>query len=164
MLALGNTFGITKLILVTWQIEPVPGAGEGKYAALQTTLLHMKRLNKTDSPIFVLCVFFVSKGNQKHFQFTSLQLVLSACSVSPYFTTVEIIFYLLLDHWTHSGYFENRIPLKPALPGVVGMGGGGVGCGGRVFSVFAIYIAAYETEPLIDFCSFVCLFFPKATF
>ena len=28
---------------------------------------------------------------------------------------VQVIFYFLWDHWTHSGYFENRIPVKPAL-------------------------------------------------
>ena len=33
------------------------------YAASQTTKLHMKRLNKTESPISFFCVFFVSKGN-----------------------------------------------------------------------------------------------------
>ena len=31
----------------------------GAYVASQTTVLHMKRLNQTESPIFVfLCVFF----------------------------------------------------------------------------------------------------------
>ena len=36
------------------------------YAASQTTMLHMKRLNQTESPVFMsLCVlcFFVSKSN-----------------------------------------------------------------------------------------------------
>ena len=34
-------------------------------SASHTTLLHMKRLNKTESPMFIFCVyvFFVSKGN-----------------------------------------------------------------------------------------------------
>ena len=33
------------------------GEGGGAYAASQTTVLHMKRLNHTESPIFViLCV------------------------------------------------------------------------------------------------------------
>ena len=34
------------------------------YAASQNTVLHMKRLNQTESPIFV---FFVSKGNPFRF-------------------------------------------------------------------------------------------------
>ena len=34
------------------------------HAASQTKVLHMKRLNQTESPIFeIFCVFFVSKGN-----------------------------------------------------------------------------------------------------
>ena len=35
--------------------------------------------------------------------------------VSPYMIIVQVIFYFLWDHWAHPGYFENRIPLKPAL-------------------------------------------------
>ena len=37
----------------------------------QTTLLYTKRLNKTDSPIF-LCVFFVSKANLLDFYFINV--------------------------------------------------------------------------------------------
>ena len=35
----------------------------GAYAASRTILLHIKRLNKTKSLIFIHCVFFVSKGS-----------------------------------------------------------------------------------------------------
>ena len=35
----------------------------GAYADSQTTMLHMKRFNQTESPIFVISVIFVSKGN-----------------------------------------------------------------------------------------------------
>ena len=28
---------------------------------------------------------------------------------------MQVIFYFLWDHWAHPGYFENGIPLKPAL-------------------------------------------------
>ena len=34
---------------------------------------------------------------------------------SPYIITVQVILYFLWDHWANPGYFENRIPLKPAL-------------------------------------------------
>ena len=38
-------------------IKPVLGGGGGAYAASQITVLHMKGLNQTESPIFViLCV------------------------------------------------------------------------------------------------------------
>ena len=33
------------------------------YAASQTTVLHMKRLSQTESPIFVILCVLVSKGN-----------------------------------------------------------------------------------------------------
>ena len=36
---------------------------------------------------------------------------------------VQVIFYFLWDHLAHPGYFENRIPLKPALRGGEGWGG-----------------------------------------
>ena len=34
--------------------------------------------------------------------------------VSPYIIIMQVIVYFLWGHWGHSGYFENRIPLKPA--------------------------------------------------
>ena len=37
------------------------------------------------------------------------------CKMSP---RAGYIFYFLWDHWAYPGYFENRIPLKPALGGV----------------------------------------------
>ena len=39
------------------------------YAASQTAFLHLKRLNKTESPIIVLLCVFVSKGNLLDFLF-----------------------------------------------------------------------------------------------
>ena len=36
-------------------------------------------------------------------------------------------FYFLSDHWTHSGYYENQIPLELVLSGGGGVGGG-AGC------------------------------------
>ena len=63
---------------------------------------------------------------------------------------VQIIFYFLWDHWANPGYFEIRIPLKPAL--------------GSVCS-FANYSYAYEetlSYRVSDFRKFLCSLFPKA--
>ena len=51
---------------------------------------------------------------------TPLYLVcrVATVKVSPYIIIVQVLFYFLCDHWTHPGYFENGIPLKPALGGV----------------------------------------------
>ena len=47
---------------------------------LQTSLLLMKSLNKTETPIFFICsVFSVPKGNLFDVYFTTLQLVLVLC-------------------------------------------------------------------------------------
>ena len=43
---------------------------------LQTSLLLMKSLNKTDSHFLIFSVFFVSEGNLFYVCFTTLQLVL----------------------------------------------------------------------------------------
>ena len=70
--------------------------------------------------------------------------------VSPYIIIVQVIFYFLWDHWAHPGYFENRIPLKPALGDVC---------------TFANYSVAYEetqSNRVSDFRDFVCSLFPKA--
>ena len=79
----------------------------------QTTVLHMKRLNQTESPIFVtLCVIPL------WLLFYSTVADVVPCGsrkVSPYIIIVQVIYYFL---WLHPGYFENRIPLKPALGGV----------------------------------------------
>ena len=49
------------------------GGWKGANAVSQTTLLHMKWLYKTESPIFVFSVFSVSKGNILDFYlFTNL--------------------------------------------------------------------------------------------
>ena len=48
------------LMLVLWGKE---GGGRGAYAATQIALLHMRRFNRTEYPIFSLSVFFVSKCN-----------------------------------------------------------------------------------------------------
>ena len=53
------SFGIIEPILVILKIEYAKGwgGGGGGYAASRTTVLHMKRLNQTESPIFlILCV------------------------------------------------------------------------------------------------------------
>ena len=79
----------------------------------------MKRLNQTKSPFFViLCVLCFQR--QSFLTFTLLYgswcfTVWWPSKVSPYIIIVQVIFYFLWDHWVHSGYFENRIPLKPAL-------------------------------------------------
>ena len=56
----------------------------------------------------------------------------------------------LLDHWTHTDYFENRIQLKKAL-----------GC---VCSLANNSVAYEETQwnRVSDFRDFVCSLFPKA--
>ena len=47
------------------------GAGAGAYAASQTTMLHMKRLSQTESPIFViLCVLCFQRQSFFEFYFT----------------------------------------------------------------------------------------------
>ena len=55
------------------------------YTASQTTLLYMKRPNKTESPIFVFfffffffffCAFFVSKGNLLDFRLLTLKALI----------------------------------------------------------------------------------------
>ena len=43
--------------------------GGGAYATSQTTLLHMKRLDKTRYPIVFFSVFFIPKGNRLDFYF-----------------------------------------------------------------------------------------------
>ena len=100
------------------------------------------------------CVFFVSKGN---LFFTFISLYGSLCcavwrpsKVSKYIIIVQVIFYFLWDHWPHPGYFENQIPLKPALGGICSL---------------ANYSVAYEetqSTPVSDFRGFVCSLFPKA--
>ena len=70
--------------------------------------------------------------------------------VPPYIIIVQVIFYLLWDHLAHPCYFENRIPLKPALGGVCSL---------------ANYSVAYEetqSNRVSDFSDFVCSLFPKA--
>ena len=115
----------------------------------------MKRLNKTESPICaLLCVFFCFQNQPFRFlfYFTEAGVKCRVSAVTPpprppapilhtYFTIVQIIFLFPLDHLVHSGYFENRITLKPVLRGWGGGGGGGVRWG--VCSL-ANYIAVYE--------------------
>ena len=62
----------------------------------------------------------------------------------------QVIFYFLWDYWDHSGYFENQIPLKPALGGV---------------SSLANYSVAYEetqSNQVSEFHDFVSSLSPKA--
>ena len=87
------------------------------------------------------CVFFVSKGNSFWFLFYSTVAGVVPCGgrkKSP------------PDHWAHPGYFENRMPLKPALGGVCNL---------------ANYSFAYEetqSNRVSDFYDIVCSLFPKA--
>ena len=49
------------------------GGGGGAYTSSQSTLLHMKRLNKTESPIFfLLCVCFFVCFQRQPFRFLCL--------------------------------------------------------------------------------------------
>ena len=51
------------------------GEGAGAYAALQNTLLHMKRLNKTGSPIFVPLCILCFQGSLLDFYLKSILLI-----------------------------------------------------------------------------------------
>ena len=65
---------------------------------------------------------------------------------------MKVIFYFVWDHRARPGYFENRIPLKPALVGVCSL---------------ANYSIAYEetqSNRVSDFRDFVCSLFQKALF
>ena len=53
------------------------GGGGGAYAALQTTVLHMKRLSKTESPIFVLlCVLCFQRQSFFTFIISAIERIL----------------------------------------------------------------------------------------
>ena len=65
---------------------------------------------------------------------------------------MQVIFYYFWDYLAHLGYFETRIPLKPALGGVCSL---------------ANYSVAHEetkSNRLSNFCDFVCSLFPKVIF
>ena len=86
-------------------------------------------------------MLFVSKTKRLDFDFTSLQLMLSAVwrpsFVLSYFTIVQIIFLIPFDHLA---YPENQIQFKPVLAWWWwGRGGGRGGVYG-----LASYITAYE--------------------
>ena len=103
------------------------------YAASQTTMLHMKRLNQTESPIFViLCVLCFQMQSFLLLLYSTVAVLccMAAVKVSPYIIIVQVIFYFIWDHWAHPVYFENRTPLKPVLGRRGWGGGGGVGGGG----------------------------------
>ena len=60
---------------------------------------------------------------------------LHAC-LGEILTLVQVIFYFLWDNWAYPWYFENRVPLKPALVGgCVGCGVGGGGAGREAYAV-----------------------------
>ena len=75
----------------------------GAYAASQTTVLHMKRLNQTESPIFmILCVLCF----QRHSFFTLFYSTVAGVvpcggrkkSPCTDIIIVQVIFYFLWDH------------------------------------------------------------------
>ena len=94
------------------------------------------------------CAFFVSKGGPFWLLFYSIVAGVVPCGgrkkVSPCIIIVQVIFYFLRGHWAHPGYFENRIPLKPALGGACSL---------------ADYSIAYEgnlSNRVSDFRDFLC--------
>ena len=104
-------FGIIGLILSQFEnmvpLKPVLG-GVGQCSTI--TLLHMNRLNKTESAIFVsLVCFLLPEDLHSELILSSLQFLLcrvAAVNVSPYIIIVQIIYLLVL--W-------DRVPLKPML-------------------------------------------------
>ena len=93
-------------------------------------LLHMNRLNKTESGIFVSLVCSLrTEDLHSELILSSLQLVL--CRVADvkrlpvhHHSTDSIIFMSFGIIWLILSQYENRVPLKPVLRG----GGGGGGC------------------------------------
>ena len=63
---------------------------------------------------------------------------------------MQVLFYFLWDHWAHPGYFENRIPLKPALGSVCSL------------SNYSVSYEETQSNRVSDFRDFVCSLFPKA--
>ena len=56
------------------------GRGGGAYATSQTTVLHMKRLSQTESPLFmILCVLFFQRQSFLTFILLFLSLYVFAC-------------------------------------------------------------------------------------
>ena len=86
---------------------------------LQTSLLLMKSLNKTETSFqFLICsVFFVFKGNI----FFSLFYYTAAGvkAVYQYFDILQLVFHFLWDHWAHCGIFENGIMFMYTLEAVI---------------------------------------------
>ena len=115
----------------------------------------MKRLNQTESPIFVILCFLCFQRQSFFlllFYSTIAGVVPCGCrkKASPYIIIVQVIFYFLWDYWAYPGYFEIQIPLKPALRSVCSL---------------ANYSVAYEETrsnrvPYIR--DFLCSLFPKA--
>ena len=66
---------------------------------------------------------------------------------------MQAIFYLLWDHWAHPGYFENQIPLSPAL------GSGGV----RSLANYSVSYEETQRQPVLTvdltLCCFAVLFY-----
>ena len=63
---------------------------------------------------------------------------------------MQVIFYFPWDHWAHPGYFENRIPLKPALWDVCRLAN------------YSVAFQEIQSNRVLDFRDFVCSLFPKA--
>ena len=73
--------------------------GAGAYAASQTTVLHMKRLNQTEPPIFVnfVCSSF-PKAILFYLFYSTVAGVVPCGGRKKYVIIVQVIFYLL---WAH---------------------------------------------------------------
>ena len=69
-------------------------------------------------------MFFVPKGNPFWLLFYSTIAGVVPCGDRKKSLHHHSAGYILfpLDHWAHPGYFENRIPLKPALGALRGGG------------------------------------------
>ena len=89
----------------------------GAYAASHITVLHMKRLNKSESPIFVtLCVLCFQRQSFRFLFYVTVFTVLVLCRVAAvkslpvhHHSADDILF--PLGSLSPFGYFENRIKL-----------------------------------------------------
>ena len=91
-----RSFYINDPILVIFKIKYRFSRRIGAYAASQTTVLHLKRLSQTESPIFVfLCVLCFQRQSLFYFYYFVLLLLLSG--------TAQLIEFKR-NHMKHSWY------------------------------------------------------------